>query len=163
MQETWVHFLGWEDPLENGMATHSSILAWRIPWTEEPGGLQSLGSQSVGHDWETNTLSSSPPTWAPFLVSCTAWRPWPHNLASVPVMSILPSAPDLPFTDLLCETLRFSAPIWMLGDWLILASSVFKGLHACVLSHLCRIWLCGTIWTVAHQFPLSMGFSRQEY
>ena len=45
MQETQVRFLGWEDPLEKGMATHSSILAWRIPWTEEPGGLQSMGLQ----------------------------------------------------------------------------------------------------------------------
>ena len=42
--------LGWDDPLEEGMATHSSILAWRIPWTEEPGGLQSIGSQRVRHD-----------------------------------------------------------------------------------------------------------------
>ena len=50
MQETQVQSLGWEDPLEEGMATHSSILAWRIPWTEEPGGLQSKGSQRVGHD-----------------------------------------------------------------------------------------------------------------
>ena len=46
MQETWVRPLGWEDPLEKGMATHSSLLAWKIPWTEEPGGLQSEGSQS---------------------------------------------------------------------------------------------------------------------
>ena len=46
MQETRVQFLGWEDPLEKGMATHSSILVWRIPWTEDPGRLQSLGSQS---------------------------------------------------------------------------------------------------------------------
>ena len=45
MQETWVPSLGQEDPLEKGMATHSSILAWEIPWTEEPGGLQSIGSQ----------------------------------------------------------------------------------------------------------------------
>ena len=45
MQETWVRSLGWEDPLEKGMATHSSILVWRIPWTEEPGGLQSMRSQ----------------------------------------------------------------------------------------------------------------------
>ena len=45
MQETWVNFLGREDPLEKEMATHSSILAWRIPWTEEPGGLQSMGLQ----------------------------------------------------------------------------------------------------------------------
>jgi len=50
MQETWVRSLGWEDPLEKGMATHSSILAWKIPRTEEPGGLQSMGSQRVGHD-----------------------------------------------------------------------------------------------------------------
>ena len=49
--ETWVRSLDGEDPLEEGMATHSSILAWRIPWTEEPGGLRSLGSQRVGHDW----------------------------------------------------------------------------------------------------------------
>ena len=49
-QETWVRFLGQEDPLEKEMATHSSILAWKIPWTEEPGGLQSKGSQKVGHD-----------------------------------------------------------------------------------------------------------------
>ena len=47
MQETWVRSLDWEDPLEEGMATHSSILVWRIPRTEEPGGLQSLGSQRV--------------------------------------------------------------------------------------------------------------------
>ena len=46
MQETWVRSLGWEDPLEKGMATHPSILAWRIPWTEKPGGLQSMGSES---------------------------------------------------------------------------------------------------------------------
>ena len=43
MLETWVQSLGWDDPLEKGMATHSSILSWRIPWTEEPGGLQSMG------------------------------------------------------------------------------------------------------------------------
>ena len=50
MQETWVRSLGGEDPLEEGVATHSSILAWRTPWTEEPGGLQSTGSQRFGHD-----------------------------------------------------------------------------------------------------------------
>ena len=50
IQETWVQFLGGKDPLEKEMATHSSILAWRIPWTEESGGIQSMGSQRVGHD-----------------------------------------------------------------------------------------------------------------
>ena len=55
MQETWVQILGLKDPLEKGIATHSSILAWRIPRREEPGGLQSFGSQRAGHDWETST------------------------------------------------------------------------------------------------------------
>ena len=50
MKETWVQSLDREDPLEKEMATHSGILTWRIPWTEEPGGLQSTGSQRVGHD-----------------------------------------------------------------------------------------------------------------
>ena len=49
MWETQVQFLGWEDPLEKGLTNHSSILAWRIPWTEEPGGLQSMGSHKVRH------------------------------------------------------------------------------------------------------------------
>ena len=50
MRETWVRFLGWEDPLEKEMAIQSSTLAWKIPWTEEPDSLQSMGSQRVGHD-----------------------------------------------------------------------------------------------------------------
>ena len=55
MQETPVQSLGWEDPLEKEMVTHSSTLAWKIPWTKEPGGLWSIGSPRVGHDWVTNT------------------------------------------------------------------------------------------------------------
>ena len=50
MQESWVQPLGWKDPLEDGTATHSSSLAWRIPWTEDPGRLQFMGSQRVGHN-----------------------------------------------------------------------------------------------------------------
>ena len=57
MQETQVQFLGQEDPLEKGMAIHSSILAWNIPWTEEPGMLQCLELQRIGLDWETNTFT----------------------------------------------------------------------------------------------------------
>ena len=53
MQETQVRSLGWEDPLQKEMGTHSSILAWEIPWTEEPGDLQSMGSQIVGHNLVT--------------------------------------------------------------------------------------------------------------
>ena len=54
MQESWILFLAQEDPLEKEMAPHSSILAWKIPWTEEPGGLQSIGWQRVGHNLATN-------------------------------------------------------------------------------------------------------------
>ena len=61
--ETWVRSLGWEDPLEKGMAAHSSILVWRIPWTEEPGGLQSMGSQRIGH----NRVSFASPQQSSFL------------------------------------------------------------------------------------------------
>ena len=66
MRETWVQSLGQEDPLEKEMATYSSILAWRIPWMEEPGGLQSTGSQRVRHDWATSlslSLHSSTLAW----------------------------------------------------------------------------------------------------
>ena len=56
VRETWVQSLGWEDPLEKEMATHSSTLAWKILWTEEPGRLPSMGSQRVRHDWATSQL-----------------------------------------------------------------------------------------------------------
>ena len=65
MQETWVRSFCGEDPLETRMATHSSILAWKIPWTEEPGGLQSMGSQRVRHNWALMPHSLSDVTWAP--------------------------------------------------------------------------------------------------
>ena len=61
-QETQVRSLDWEDPLEEGMATHSSILAWRIPWIEEPGRLQSIGSQRVRHDWSNLAGTHAKPT-----------------------------------------------------------------------------------------------------
>ena len=56
MLETWVQSLGQEDILEKEMATHSNILAWQIPWTEEPGGIQSMGLQRVRHDWANNLV-----------------------------------------------------------------------------------------------------------
>ena len=58
MWEMWVQSQDWENRLEKGMATHSSILAWRIPWTEEPGGLQVMGLQRIGHNQATNTFTS---------------------------------------------------------------------------------------------------------
>ena len=60
VQETQVQSLGREDPLEKGMAAHSSVLAWRTPWTEEPGGLQSVGSQRVRHNWSDFFFSLNP-------------------------------------------------------------------------------------------------------
>ena len=64
MRETQVQSLGREDPLEEEMATHSRILAWRIPWTEEPGGLQSVGLQRVRNDWVTNTTLLNRASWS---------------------------------------------------------------------------------------------------
>ena len=61
--ETWVQLLCWEDPLEEDVETHSSILAWRIPWTEEPGGLQSTGSQRVGQDRSDWSMHRSTDRW----------------------------------------------------------------------------------------------------
>ena len=82
VQETRVQSLGREDPLEEGMATHSSILAWRISWTEEPGGLQSTGSQRVGHDSATEhstrmvLLTCCPPVRSTLIRAlCTALFP----------------------------------------------------------------------------------------
>ena len=83
MQETRVWSLGWEDPLEEGMATHSSILSWIIPWTEEPGWLQSMGLQGVGHDWVTNTLCSFVSGLYPVtLDSISFWQP--RQLLEIP-------------------------------------------------------------------------------
>ena len=77
MQETWVRSLGWEDPLEKGMATHSSVLAWRIPWTEEPGGLQSVGLQSRTRLRDSRLRKACNSTCVPFCVPCGSLRASP--------------------------------------------------------------------------------------
>ena len=79
MQKTRVQSLGWEDLLEKGMATHSSIRAWRITWTEEPGGPQSMGWQRLGHDWATSPVPSP---------SCM-------SLQALPVSFVLPECPSV--------------------------------------------------------------------
>ena len=90
MQETEVWSLGWEDPLEKGVAIHSSILAWRIPWTEEPGGLQSMGSQRVTQDWAMFTYffiwppHPSSPVWnSPASNSLLRWPIQSPSLGSI--------------------------------------------------------------------------------
>ena len=84
MQETWLQPLGWQDPLEKGTATQSTILAWRIPWKEEPGRLQSMGSQRVEHDSVTFTFSLSGDSQvSSFPEPPTCLHPFPiHTLAS---------------------------------------------------------------------------------
>ena len=98
MQKAQVHSLGRDDPLEKGMATHSSVLACRIPWTEEPGGLQSMGSQRIRHDWATNTFTLSlallpalfsPPNGQPPRQH-RPWLAWPAGITSR-----LPAPPTL--------------------------------------------------------------------
>ena len=70
MWETWVRSLGGKDPLEKEMATHFSVLAWEIPWTEEPGWLQSMGLQRIGCDRETKTLTNVPGLHCSYPWSC---------------------------------------------------------------------------------------------
>ena len=85
MWETWVWSLGWEDPLEKEMAAHSSTLAWEIPWTEEPGGLQSMGSQRVKHDWVTERARTH---FYLHIFQCVGYSPqlktcWKHHILIV--------------------------------------------------------------------------------
>ena len=87
MQETWVQSLGQEDPLEKEMSIHSSTIAWKIPWTEEPGRLQSMGSQRVGHDWVTS-LSLSP---EPCQGQVPWGKAWPPSFRE---KSCVPGEPD---------------------------------------------------------------------
>ena len=74
-----IQSLGWEDPLEERMATHSSILAWSIPWTEEPGGLQSIGSQQAGHDLSDRTQRHDQTISEPALLDCFHISPEHHS------------------------------------------------------------------------------------
>ena len=101
MQETWVRSLDQEDPLERGMEIHSSILAWRISWTEESGGLHSMGLQRVGHNWATNTTHTHTHTICCSVVS-NSLRP--HELQH----SRPPCPPPTPGVHL-------ASPTWQLG------------------------------------------------
>ena len=150
MQETWVWSPGCEDPLEKEMATHSSIVAWKIPWTEEPGGLQSVGSQRPGQDRETQHkvcsilehISVCAAAAAKALQSCpTLCDPIDGSPPGSPVPGILQAG------TLECAAISFSNA-W---KWKVKVKS------------LSRVQLLATPWTAAYQAPLSMRFSRQEY
>ena len=122
MEEIWVWFLGQEDPMEEEMATHSSILAWRIPWTEEPVQLQAMVSQRVGHDWMTNSF-----------VFTVFYRISVKYLNSV-------SSPE----DLWClqSNLYPCKAIHEFYLWL----NIYNGFIECVLSCVLILWLTVYLW-----------------
>ena len=139
--KTSVWSLGWKDSLEEGMATHSSILARRIPWTEEPGGLQFMGSQRLGYEWSYLALASAAAA-AKSLQSCpTLYDPIDGSPPGSPIPGIL-QARTLEWVAI------FFSNAW---KWKVKVKS---------LSH---VRLLMTTWTAAYQAPPSMGFFRQEY
>ena len=135
MQQTWVWSLGWEDPLEKEMATPSSILAWRISWTEEPGRLQSMGSQRVGHTWvfTFRILSTSlhPPSFWSFELKSLLWTWNTKYFAPLSIIHTLAQALEI---------------------------------HHCLSLHrmLSHVWLFVDSCAVAHQAPLLTEFSSQN-
>ena len=136
-QVTQVQSLGWKDPLEEGMATHSSILAWRIPWTEKPGRLQSIGLQRVGHDWSDLT--------------CTAMQT--NRYEQKEKESLFPWKRNWQFLE------RFNSFHKCNNSW----QDHCKRSYACMFTLSSCVQLFATPWTVALQAPLSMAFLRQEY
>ena len=126
MQKTQVQSLGQEDPLEKGMATHSSILAWRIPWTEEPGGRQSMMSQRVGHDWVTNTWGTRVPHGTGKELA----------ISSIPILflSSLWNPPQLGFA------WSYRGPKWQSHCWIQAPLLSTQGIwHACSVLPCCSI------------------------
>ena len=144
-QETWVRSLSQEDPLEKGMVTHSSVLAWRVSWTEEPGELQSIGSQRIRHDW-THI----------YLINTYVFSSF---LSLIIYISIALVA-------------NFEINLWLQSVQLgLLPTSTRDGYCECYtelewkskVKSLSHVWLFATPRTVGHQAPQCMQFSRQEY
>ena len=102
MLETWVRSLGWEDPLKEGVPTHSSILAWRIWWTENPGGLQFMESKGVRYDWAANTTIINATTATSYLWFCSVAK-WCPTLC-YPVDCGTPGFPVLHYLPELAQT-----------------------------------------------------------
>ena len=154
MQKTQVRFLGWEDPLQEGTATHSSILAWRTAWTEEPGGLQSMELQSL--TW-LRTLSFSFPSSAQLTQALI-------STSAAAAAKSLQSCPTL------CDPIDgspsgFAVPGILQArtlEWVAISFSNAWNWRVKV-KLLSRVRSSATPWTAAFQAPPSMGFSRQEY
>ena len=132
MRDTWVQSLGQEDPLEKEMATHSSTLAWRVPWTEEPGRLQSMGLQRVGHDWATSlslTIQSS--NHSPSLVFTQ--RSWNLSLCKTCIRIFIAAVVILPKLGSNQGVLQWVDKLWY--SHTIECYSVLKGKELLILSH----------------------------
>ena len=147
MQQTWVQFLGWEDPLEEGLSTHSSILAWRSQWTEEPEGIQATGSQRVRHNW----------------------RDWAHmHIGPVTIFLVVLGLSCVGLSPLLCFLPR-EVPLMFVGKmvwwcWILLTLLVWKAFYFSINSEwelasqrilVCRFFpfitlniLCVSFWLV---------------
>ena len=176
-----IQSLGREDPLEEGMATHSSILAWRIPWTEKPDGLQSIGSQRVGHNWSDSAHTQT--AWKiakTYIFSLTGTKLY-WKLICLCNMFLLyfpltpksnaaaAAAKSCQSCLTLCDPTDRSPPgspvpgilqARTLGWVAISFSKAWK--WKVKVKSLSHVWLFVTPWTAAHQASLSMGLSRQE-
>ena len=164
MWETWVQSLGQEGLLEKEMATHSSILAWRIPWTEEPGRLQFMGSQRVGHDWATSLLPFTSflccGTEHCMVILCHPWQRHEEGYelrVGEKEVSFSADAQGDP-KEAVSGIKTHSTLVRPTG---LIPNPVC--VCVCRLSRFSRGWLFATLWIVAHKAPLSMGFSRQVY
>ena len=144
----WVQSLGQEEPLEEGMTTHSSILAWRIPMDRGDGGLQFIGSQRVGHNLTTKKQQQQ----TCIFCSCRYFDVLSFSELFIFLVSCVNSWVS-------------HTKLWD-GYQICLVTSLRADLISvwvCVRARTVMSWLFATPWTVAHQAPLSMGFSRQEY
>ena len=183
MQETWemwVQSPGWEDPLEEKMANPTNILAWRLPWTEEPGGLQFIGLQRVRHDWETFTSHKFIYTHMylfTYMLTYVYIYIYTHicfikGYKMKKWKSIPPTFHDqVYYPEAITENHYFYGQNIRMGYSASISSKVpvkqradpkWVCLPTGALSCFSPVRFYATLWTTAHQAPLSMGFSRQE-
>ena len=143
MRENLVQSLGREDPLEEGMATLSSILAWRIPWTKEPGRLQSMGSQRVGHDWATHTHVLSVRNSLQIQLHGRLGAKGQNNICHANINQKKPS--------------HRSGRVYINTNKINLTAECYQQLHGCSVTKSCPT--LATPWTAECQAPLSSTIS----
>ena len=167
MWETQAQSLGWEDPLEEGMATHSSFLAWRIPWTEEPSGLESIGPHRVQHGWRDLALVSSSPVfflcWIPLKSQVQDYLgPCPKRIYRLMGETVKIWALDHNRREpLMCCGHKLEAPHSFEQQWNGVADSkTWVRNKIVVFQSLSHVWLFATQWTAARQASPSFAISQ---